>query len=157
MYQTRWKNPLAEIKHLSITDNLIYGPECLSTPGPSFLAHILSECEYLLTLNLNICFEGSKDPSRWDGSFEYPQHIFWLRYKKNDFFIKHSYLWAWMLKHIWAFLELILSERYFAVCEYFLIHQLKHVLGAQKNHLIETVLLSTHNTCFGWEIRKLIF
>ena len=30
-------------------------------------------------------------------------------------------------------------------------------LGAQKNRLIETVLLSTHNICFGWEIRKLIF
>ena len=28
-------------------------------------------------------------------------------------------------------------------------------LGAQKNHLIETVLLSTHNICFGGEIRKL--
>ena len=28
------------------------------------------------------------------------------------------------------------------------------VLGAQKNRLIETVLLSTHNTCFGWELRK---
>ena len=30
-------------------------------------------------------------------------------------------------------------------------------LGAQKNRLIETVLLSTHNTCFGLEIRKLTF
>ena len=30
-------------------------------------------------------------------------------------------------------------------------------LGAQKNHLIETVLLSTSNICFGWEIRKWIF
>ena len=29
-------------------------------------------------------------------------------------------------------------------------------MGAQKNRLIETVLLSTHNTCFGREIRKLI-
>ena len=29
------------------------------------------------------------------------------------------------------------------------------VLGAQKNRLIETVLLSTHNICFDWEIRKL--
>ena len=26
-----------------------------------------------------------------------------------------------------------------------------------KNRLIETVLLSTHNICFGWEIRKLNF
>ena len=30
------------------------------------------------------------------------------------------------------------------------------VLGVQKNYLIETVLLSTHNICFGWEIRKII-
>ena len=32
-----------------------------------------------------------------------------------------------------------------------------YVLGAQKNRLIETVLLSTHNICFGREIRKLNF
>ena len=31
----------------------------------------------------------------------------------------------------------------------------KYVLGARKNHLIETVLLSTHNIYFGREIRKL--
>ena len=29
-------------------------------------------------------------------------------------------------------------------------------LGAQKNHLIKRVLLSTHNICFCWEIRKLV-
>ena len=28
-------------------------------------------------------------------------------------------------------------------------------MGAKKNHLIETVLLSTHNKTFGLEIRKL--
>ena len=33
----------------------------------------------------------------------------------------------------------------------------KQILDAQKNRLIETVLLSTHNICLGWEIRKLIF
>ena len=32
-----------------------------------------------------------------------------------------------------------------------------YILGAQKNCLIETVLLSTHNMCFGPEIRKFIF
>ena len=43
-------------------------------------------------------------------------------------------------------------------CEYFLIHQFKTpVVGAQKNHLIKKVLSSTHNICFGWEIRNLIF
>ena len=40
---------------------------------------------------------------------------------------------------------------------YFLAYQFKRVLGAQKNCLIETVLLSTHNICFGGEIRKIIF
>ena len=34
---------------------------------------------------------------------------------------------------------------------------LTFVLGAQKNRLIETVLLSTHNICSGWEIRKISF
>ena len=34
---------------------------------------------------------------------------------------------------------------------------LTYVLVAQKNRLIETVLLSTRNIFFGWEIRKLIF
>ena len=29
--------------------------------------------------------------------------------------------------------------------------------SAQKNRLIETVLLSTHNICFGREIRKIVF
>ena len=33
-------------------------------------------------------------------------------------------------------------------CIYFLTHQLKGVLGAQKNSLIEIVLLSTDNICF---------
>ena len=33
---------------------------------------------------------------------------------------------------------------------------LTYVLGAQKNRLIETVLLSSQNICFGWEIRKFI-
>ena len=34
---------------------------------------------------------------------------------------------------------------------------LAYVLGAQNNRLIETVLLSTHNICFGSEIIKLFF
>ena len=31
------------------------------------------------------------------------------------------------------------------------------VLGAQKNGLIETVLLSTHNICYRLEIKKIFF
>ena len=30
-------------------------------------------------------------------------------------------------------------------------------MGAQKNSLIETIRLSTHNICFGWEIKKIVF
>ena len=36
-----------------------------------------------------------KKPSHSDGSFEYPQHMFWL---KNKFFAKHSYLKACQAK-----------------------------------------------------------
>ena len=32
-----------------------------------------------------------------------------------------------------------------------------YVLVAQKNCLIETVLLSIHNICFGWEIKKIVY
>ena len=32
-----------------------------------------------------MCFGCSKEPSYQDGSFEYPQHMFWLRNKKNNF------------------------------------------------------------------------
>ena len=31
---------------------------------------------------------------------------------------------------------------------------INYVLGTQRNRLTETVLLSTHNICFGWEIRN---
>ena len=32
-----------------------------------------------------MCFGCSKEPSHRDGSFEYPQHMFWLGNKKNNF------------------------------------------------------------------------
>ena len=32
-----------------------------------------------------MCFGWAKEPSHRDGSFEYPQHMFWLRNKKNNF------------------------------------------------------------------------
>ena len=44
-----------------------------------------SECKLVLivfSISLNICFECSKGPSHRDGSFEHPQHMFWLRNKK---------------------------------------------------------------------------
>ena len=46
------------------------------------------ECKIVnifLPISINICFRCSKEPSHLDGSFEYPQHMFWLRNKKNNF------------------------------------------------------------------------
>ena len=36
-----------------------------------------------LSINLNMCFGCPKEPSQCDSSFEYPQHMFWLRNKKT--------------------------------------------------------------------------
>ena len=41
-----------------------------------------------LPINLNICFGCSKEPSHCGGSFEYPQHMFWMRNKENNFPIR---------------------------------------------------------------------
>ena len=38
-----------------------------------------------LSISLNTYFGCSKEPSHRDGSFEYPQHMFWLRNKETNF------------------------------------------------------------------------
>ena len=38
----------------------------------------------VLSISLNMCFGYAKEPSHWDGSFEYPQHMFWVRNKKKN-------------------------------------------------------------------------
>ena len=38
-----------------------------------------------LSISLNMCFGCSKEPSHRDGSFEYPQHMFWWKNKKTNF------------------------------------------------------------------------
>ena len=39
-----------------------------------------------------ICYVCSKEPSHCDGSFEYPQHMFWLRDKNSCFFFCYTLL-----------------------------------------------------------------
>ena len=52
-----------------------------------------------LPINANICFWCSKEPSHRDGSFDYPQHMFWLRNKKNTNTVQlHTLIWR--LEHI---------------------------------------------------------
>ena len=46
-----------------------------------------------LSISLNMCFGCSKEPSHRDGSFEYPQYMFWLRNKKNNFQL-HTLIWG---------------------------------------------------------------
>ena len=41
-----------------------------------------------LPISFYICFGCSKEPSHRDGSFEYPQHMFWLRNKKIIFLVR---------------------------------------------------------------------
>ena len=40
-----------------------------------------------LSINFNIGFGCSKEPSHRDGSFEYPQHMFKLRNKNNNCYL----------------------------------------------------------------------
>ena len=35
-----------------------------------------------------MCFGCTKEPSHLDGSFEYPQYMFWMRNKENNFPIR---------------------------------------------------------------------
>ena len=46
-----------------------------------------------LSVSLNMCFRCSKEPSHRDGSFEYPQHMFWLRNNENNFQLR-SLIWG---------------------------------------------------------------
>ena len=50
-----------------------------------------------LSIRFNMCSGCSKEPSHRDGSFEYPQHMFWLRNKKKYFSVTQSYLGAWTI------------------------------------------------------------
>ena len=45
-----------------------------------------------LSICLNMCFGCSKELSHRAGSFEYPQHMFWLR-NKNDNFHLRTLIW----------------------------------------------------------------
>ena len=45
-----------------------------------------------LSISLNICYGCSKEPSHLDGSFEYRQHMLWMRNKEDSFPI-HTSIW----------------------------------------------------------------
>ena len=47
----------------------------------------------LLFILIYHAVECSVEPSHWDGSFEYLQHLFWLRDNKNNFQL-HTVIWV---------------------------------------------------------------
>ena len=78
------------------------------------------------------------------------------------FVIRHiaSLQWKFFRCRIWLILAIGLDKHKFLSVKSWIFSYpsvLTYILGAQKNCLIETVLLSTHNICFGSETRKLIF
>ena len=90
-------------KIISVNDNLMENvfPEWKKIPD-SFLKSIgdlqinknlvCKIVNFFLPINLNICFGCSKEPSHWDGSFEYQQHMLWLRNKKIHYWL-HILIW----------------------------------------------------------------
>ena len=71
----------------SISTNLYFSSSFLSVSKgldkqKSFQRIIVN---IFLRINFNRCFGCSKEPSHQDGSFEYPQHMFWLRNKETSF------------------------------------------------------------------------
>ena len=41
-----------------------------------------------ISISFNICFGCSKEPSHREGSFEYPQHMFWLKFSFMHFYME---------------------------------------------------------------------
>ena len=103
-----------------------------------------------LSISLNICFGCSKEPSHGDGSFEYLQHMFWLRNKKNNFQLHTLILLACIGLQINTTFECKIVNILLPI-------SFDIFLSAQKNRHIEPVLLSTRNICLGSEIRIVFY
>ena len=62
-----------------------------------------------LSISLNMCFGCSKEPSHSDSSFEYPQHMFWLRNdtngKKKFNYNVQTFIW-WIEKGLYIELQM---------------------------------------------------
>ena len=77
-----------EVKGCSIFSNSIFSYFFIGQGKKNIEGKIV---DLFLFISLNICFGCSKNPSHWDSSFEYPQHMFSLRNKKNGFCIVNNF------------------------------------------------------------------
>ena len=73
-----------------------------------------------LSISLNLCYGCSKEPSHKDGSFEYPQHMFWLRNKKNNFQLHTLILGPYVIYNPYAAIFFVkkISSAYYIFCIY---------------------------------------
>ena len=95
-----------------------------------------------LPISLNICFGCTKEPSQWDGSFEYPQRMFWLKIKKTIFAYTHlsgGLISAWYKKIKWRPLYIILKRVHIISFSYFLTKV--YMLGVVKRSVSKRQLL----------------
>ena len=53
-----------------------------------------------LPIIFNICCGFSKEPSQWDGSFDYPQHMLWMKNKKKKESLLHTLIYNPVLNMI---------------------------------------------------------
>ena len=97
---------------------------------------------------LLIIFANSLDPVQacWAYSWNIFECPFWKKISKGTFKITQHARVKRVNKKLRRKIVSIFLPISFNIC-----------FGCSKNHLIEMVLLSTHNICFGWEIRKLNF
>ena len=73
------------ILHSNILSILIYlYNNFLISIGPVKQKIWAKNCNYFLTEQSKHMLWSLKKTSHWDGSFEYPQHMFWLRNKNNN-------------------------------------------------------------------------
>ena len=80
-----------------------------------------------LPINFNLCFRCSKEPSHWDSSFEYPQHMFLLRNKKISFLLR-SLNWS----------PVIYFGSLHVYCKYF---------GLRSDCFLRSHLIRAHSVC----------
>ena len=82
--------PGGEVNHIQ--------PVAYNDIGPVKQKKLRKIAIIFLSIRLNICFGCSKEPSHRDGSFEYPQHMYWLQNKKNNFQL-HTLIWMPAMSH----------------------------------------------------------
>ena len=70
--------------------------------------------DIFISISFNISFGCSKEPSWRDSSFEYPQHMFWLRNKKNNFKLLYKPLFIYSIQYKlpYSLLDIVLSTSF---------------------------------------------